>query len=555
MKKQIMSIAAIAAIFTTGASAFDAQRTTAIAGLETNPSTFVRSTMNITNMVTAGTPIVVGQADQTGDALIYPAYFSQKGWETEFSVINNSNTEAVIAKVVLYSAKDSKELRDFNIYLSANDVFRATIKDGELISTDSSTRASAQDSVSEDINYYENTGYTRKDSAPMATTSEPFTTTVDEAVGYIAVFAMAQADSVESTDGNSTSDESYATYHHKHNELWKDYRHMLDQCRGEGWRTTSNNYGGIFRTSDMSVPNIDLNGTNQVDSTSGYNNGLQCGTVYTTQHSKAALASNNRRVHFKSPDNDIISGSVLVKGDDSRGTRSLLLPATAIANFTEDATNVGLLWTEGELANIADRCLEDGGNTPAIANDVQYKTQCLADDAAAFKISRTNYEFRDVENTQLLITQPYKRVLVQVENKSGAAPALGTYHGDADFATLYSYYNNGVKRAENSNDVIKNVTNYGQFDLAQPAIYDDNEQRSTTTSDGYIVSPAPIQAETPGIPNELSIFNPLGSYDDSKSGFARINYEANAHGIVTQMSASYVGENVEVNWIYPVTSN
>jgi len=298
----------------------------------------------------------------------------------------------------------------------------------------------------------------------------------------------------------------------------------------------------------MSVPNIDLEGANQVDDANGL---AQCGTVYTTQHSTAK--TNNRRVHFKSPDNDIISGSVLVKGDDSRGTRSLLLPATAIENFTEDANNVGLLWTEGELANIADRCLEDGTNSTT-ANDVQYDTTCLAADATAFSISRTNYEFRDAENTQLLITQPYKRVLVQVENKSGAAPVLGNYHGNAPFAALYSYYNNGVKRAENSNDVIKNVTDYGQFDLAQPAIYDDSENLSTSTSDGYIVSPAPIQAATPGIPNELSIFNPLGGYSDSKSGFARINYNANAHGIVTQMSASKVGGNVEVNWIYPVTN-
>jgi len=544
MKKQIMSIAALAAIFTTGASAFDAERGTAALGLETSSTAFKPMIVNTTNMVTATTPIGAS-ATQTGDALIYPAFYAHKGWSTEFSVINNSSTEAVIAKVVLYSAVNSKELRDFNIYLSANDVFRATIKDGKLISTDSSTRASAQDTVS--AASFAKTGYDRKDSAPMASTSTPFETTIPEEVGYFAVFAMAQADTTPAlTYSNGSVD--YATYHKKHNELWQDYRHMLDQCRGEGWRTTSNNYGGIFNTTAMSVPNINLRGANQVANPAAV---ADCGTVLSTQYK--GTGNNNRKVTFKSASNASLSGTVLVKGDDAKGTRSLLLPATAVTNFTEDANNVGLLWTEGELANIADRCIEDGTNSLR-GNDVQYNTGCLAGDIARFAIASTNYEFRDAENTQLLITQPYKRVLVQVANNRGTAPVLGTLHASAAFNNYYNYYNKAIRRAKNSSNVIKNVTKYGQFDLAQPAIYDDNENLSTNTSDGYIVSPAPIQASTPGIPNELSVFNPLGSYNDSKSGFARINYAANAHGIVTQMDVAEVGSTSEVNWIYPVTN-
>ena len=553
-----MSIAAIAALFTTGAMAYDAQRTTGIIGLETDTLTFVAAEMNATNLATPGNNPIIAGTNQAGDALIYPAYYSENGWSTEFSVINTSSTEAVIAKVVLYSAIDSKEVRDFNIYLSANDVFRATIKDGKLTSTDSSTRASAQDTVSS-ANFV-STGYTRKDTAPMASEAAPFETTIDQPVGYFAVFAMAQTDALSPNTISVAGEEPLATYHHKHNELWQDYRHMLDQCRGEGWRTTANNYGGIFRTANMSVPNVEINGTNLITPSTNVFTGTaaDCGLIGTMQYDKtAAKTIGNSGVQFKTPDNGIITGSVLVKGDDSKGTRSMLLPATAINNFTNVDNNVSLLWSEGEFANIADRCLvaTTGANQTQYANSFEYNTTCLEADAALFNIATTNYEFRDAENTQILITQPYKRALVQIVDKQTVLPfATAVSHGDATFTTRAGYYNKNIVRAKDSTGAIQNVTDYGQFDLAGPAIYDDNENLSTGVSDGYIVSPAPIQLATPGIPNELSVFNPLGSYSDSKSGFAKVNYRANAHGIVTQMSADTVGSTSETNWIYPVTN-
>ena len=555
-----MSIAAAAALFTTGAMAFDAQRTTGNAGLETSELTFKPAAMNVANISTATGPLTVG-VNQSGDALIYPAFYSQKGWSTEFSVINNSATKAVIAKVVLYSAINSKELRDFNIYLSANDVFRATIKDGKLISTDSSTRATAQDTVSS-ANLV-TTGYTRKDSAPMASEAQPFETTVDEPVGYFAVFAMAETN--PATSYAVAGQEPFATYHKKHNELWQDYRHLVDQCRGEGWRTTANNYGGIFITNTMGVPNTKLKGANQIAAANQWAPAAaDCGLVASTQYTPTAAApftATVGQVKFTNPSDNILSGSVLVRGDDSKGTRSMLLPATAINNFTDStvaADETGMLWTEGELANIADRCLmvSPDAAVAGYIDSVAYKTACLESDIAAiFNIASTKYEFRDAENSQLLITQPYKRVLVQIADNEAVLPYAGaTAHGTAAFSTRAAYYNKNIVRAKDANNVIKNVTDYGQFDLAQPAIYDDNENLSTNTSDGYIVSPAPIQASTPGIPNELSVFNPLGSYNDSMKGFATINYAANAHGIVTQMSADTVGSTSEVNWIYPVTN-
>jgi len=458
MKKQIMSIAAIAALFTTGAMAYDAQRTTGIIGLETDTLTFVPSEMSKVNLATPVNEINASE-NQAGDALIYPAYYSENGWSTEFSVINTSSTEAVIAKVVLYSAIDSKEVRDFNIYLSANDVFRATIKDGKLISTDSSTRASAQDTVSS-ANFV-STGYTRKDTAPMASESAPFETTIDQPVGYFAVFAMAQTDASSANTIAVAGEEPLATYHHKHNELWQDYRHLLDQCRGEGWRTTSNNYGGIFRTSDMSVPNVEINGTNQAASPFAETED-DCGLIGTMQYAKTDNKDvNNSGVQFKTPDNGILTGSVLVKGDDSKGTRSMLLPATAINNFTDADSNATLLWSEGEFANIADRCIVETNETE-YTNAFEYNTTCLEKDAALFDITSTNYEFRDAENSQLLLTQPYKRALVQIVDQESAVPFSGAAHDiNATFKTRAGYYNKNIVRAKDAGGNPMNVTDYG----------------------------------------------------------------------------------------------
>lgn len=77
-----------------------------------------------------------------GDLLVYPMYLAVEGMETNMEVINTSNTESVVAKVVLRSQKYSQEVLDFLIFLSPNDVFKGTVKfkNGEVVfvSTDDS---------------------------------------------------------------------------------------------------------------------------------------------------------------------------------------------------------------------------------------------------------------------------------------------------------------------------------------------------------------------------------------------------------------------------------
>lgn len=77
-----------------------------------------------------------------GDALIYPLYFTANGLDTDFTVINTSDNESVVAKVVLKSHRNSEEVRDFLIFLTPNDVFTAKVytEAGEprIMSTDDS---------------------------------------------------------------------------------------------------------------------------------------------------------------------------------------------------------------------------------------------------------------------------------------------------------------------------------------------------------------------------------------------------------------------------------
>ena len=66
--------------------------------------------------------------NEEGDLLFYPLYYAVEGLETNFSVTNTSPTECAVAKVIVRSHKFSIEVLDFLIYLTPNDVFKATIK-------------------------------------------------------------------------------------------------------------------------------------------------------------------------------------------------------------------------------------------------------------------------------------------------------------------------------------------------------------------------------------------------------------------------------------------
>jgi hypothetical protein len=80
----------------------------------------------------------------SGQALIYPYYTVQGGYDTYISVVNTT-TQAKAVKVRILEAKNSAEVLDFNLYLSENDWWGAAItapadatKPGKLVSVDKS---------------------------------------------------------------------------------------------------------------------------------------------------------------------------------------------------------------------------------------------------------------------------------------------------------------------------------------------------------------------------------------------------------------------------------
>lgn len=67
--------------------------------------------------------------DQTGDYLVFPAYYANSsGWSTNVKVVNTNTTHAVVAKVVIREYVTSAEKLDFPIYLTPGDVFEMTLE-------------------------------------------------------------------------------------------------------------------------------------------------------------------------------------------------------------------------------------------------------------------------------------------------------------------------------------------------------------------------------------------------------------------------------------------
>lgn len=88
--------------------------------------------------------------DGTGDLLIAPAYFIGGGMTTDLKVINTSQTQSVVAKVVFRHPTTSAEVLDFLIYLSPSDVWNGSVSCQAADANGNCTRSvvtSADDSI------------------------------------------------------------------------------------------------------------------------------------------------------------------------------------------------------------------------------------------------------------------------------------------------------------------------------------------------------------------------------------------------------------------------
>lgn len=98
---------------------------------------FTRSTLALAVAAAAGIGCVtsvsaVNLSDTgLGEVGIVPYYTVRNGFDTNISVVNTSNEYVVAFKIRFRELENSRDARDFNVFLSPNDVWNATVTLGE----------------------------------------------------------------------------------------------------------------------------------------------------------------------------------------------------------------------------------------------------------------------------------------------------------------------------------------------------------------------------------------------------------------------------------------
>ncbi len=385
--KKVLSVAAAMTLLSTGAFGFESLKDGTIVtsskvngikadwipvGPDANLVTKTASAKNyIVSKYTGGVKATTDLKKSTfanGDALIYPAFSQAAGFATEI-VVRNTKNVATVAKVVLYSADTTREVVDFNIYLSPNDVFRFKIADGKLTTSD--------DSIAGKINWPhefkgDDVNGKREDTVTMnemGTEVDIVNQTISEKTGYVVVYGMANAETTK-----KAKDQKLANYHKNHAQLVKDYRLALDLTRS-GWREAfQNNFQNGMMKNVVPAPNV---------------------------AEEITYVAEKRDFRFTDVDPDSLTGTVKIIRSTEGFETDMILPATAIRNYTDG--NI-LLWTEGEYAAIQDRRI-DGG---------KYVKADILKDAKAFEIGSGLYTYEAGTKNNLIFTQPFKRILVQL---------------------------------------------------------------------------------------------------------------------------------------------
>jgi len=435
-----------------------------------------------------------------GDALVFPFFNQKDDWGTEIVVRNTDKYHAIIAKVTVYRSSDSLEILDFNVYLSAADVVRFKIENGKLISKDGSIIRNVP-SPSSNLNDV--------DEDDFASKAKPFIRDVTSENGYVVVYGMAQAknddDDVDSHDSR---------YHKQHARLFANYRRELDVCR-PGWR--------------IGHRNAMLNGTyirNTIITPGNYSS-IENYSIAAPNQAENCRADNDVKAgNFFGDVDESLSGTVRIY-NGTNAPRDMILPAKAIKNFTSENK---IIWTEGEIADLQDRRIignqADGNGGIQDVAWALYNEQGIRDDAKAFAVVNTAYTFNEesVAN-QLVITQPYKRVLIQLGNDDGYWRDVNNNSGTGIFSYIYN-------------------------------VFDEHEKMHDIP-----YTESPYNSDIPLGSNEVEIMSNLevGTDVENENGFAllrfvnTLGYNAQMPAIITQMIGSSVAGVPQVNWIYSPT--
>ena len=550
--KKILSAAAAVAVMSTGAIAFEAAtgvisnskgyRQGAV--VTENGKQLIKSSYE--NAIIASNEISLSTT-QKGDALVYPLFSQNSDWGTTI-VVRNTSKNAIVAKAVLYAGSDSREVIDFNIYLSAKDVCRFTIKDGKIKSNDGSIRTLGI--YPHDVKTINTVGEAHQSSdltdyALVKFANEvplDFAITNPEESGYVVIYGMEQSTGVSAIDGKAIAASKQNGFHNDHAGLYAGYAATLDENR-TGWRnivnpTSGDMTNGMFVKSVTNAPNLDASADVSWEK-----------WITSTTGNKIV----DRTATFTDVD-DVLTGHVTI----STNGRDTLLPATAISGFTNDSR---VVWTEGEYAAIADRCLTTGtirGTGTSSEEGVLYNAACVRADAEVLRVNSAVYTFANegkAGNGQLIFTQPYKRILAQ----------LGTTV-IRDGAFSYGGVRNWTRYNATTKAVDKVDTGMSYFFLANSVVYDEDEKTVTPSVGATIItSPVTTTATNDPLAREVQAIGSdkieksagyANAFDD-KNGFADISVAAGTAGlpaIVTQMTASKTGTSTEINWVYSDTT-
>jgi len=500
-KKFLVSLAAVAAL-STSAMAYDVSEL---------------SSMKTSGVTPKSMPIFDGfNQTETSNSLIFPAYKAGNGWETTIRVINTSSTNGMVAKVVLYAAKDSHEVVDFNIYLSKNDVWVGKIKindegQAEVYSSDDSTPL---------------------ENGSLATEANPFKKEIGNSpTGYVEVIGMA-----------STKQDA----HKDHAGLRKAYQKFANYERTATETPDLIFKEGVIQNNVATLPYVEIN------TTKGYDVDGDKKFDYNFTAPKSVLTGDVRITDT-------------VNGKDMDMMAYKLKYDTNITNDDVNATEkfASLVYLEGEKANLADLAITTKkiNNKDTSYYDVDTLEKMI--NKISSSTAYITYGDAPVNNMYALLTNPFKRIYVQA--------SLDASDKNSDKATNYvldgkiqpntsdtnaSYYTDA------STDKDKNI-NYGSTSLIAQ-IFDESEKPATAGQFSPANTPTiklENEVETTGFDvtdqNTLAYYLNQGKNQGFKRGFIRLTNakDAKIPGIMTQMLATQAGGKVVTNWIVPQSTN
>ena len=448
-----------------------------------------------------------------GDALIFPFFTQKNDWGTEFVARNTTKYHAIVAKAEVYSSDDSTAVLDFNVYLSGADVVRFKIENGKLTSEDGSIVRSVP-SPSSNLNDIGDSDFASK-AMPFVrdVVYPPGHAKAGQVVlnGYVILYGMAQAKG--DTDDLDSQD---SRYHNQHARLFANYRRELDVCR-PGWRRGNRN--AMLHGTYINQTIISSSATGNPTFSGVPNYSIAAPNLNENCRTDELIKAGN----FFGDVGQHLSGTVRLY-NGTNAPRDMILPAKAMRNFTWKNK---IIWTEGEIASLKDRRItglvrDADGNQTNTAWAV-YNERGIREDALAFGVVNTAYTFneRSVAN-QLIITQPYKRSLIQLGNDDGYWRSVDINAGTGIFSFIYNVFNEHEK--------MSNID------------YRHSPYDST------------IKVKE----NEVEIMANLedNTEFENENGFALLRFvdvegrNARMPAIITQMIGSTVAGVPQVNWIY-----